>query len=128
MLKINIIAAVLVVFALHEYVNAFRANLAPHRYGAVQMGFIYCKSVANDENSFEETRKGIVDLVEQTWEKVNLLVKEETMALCEQNLRIATTMLVLAIVRKSAGDSLESRATVIHIQTPPLFSLISPSL
>jgi len=65
-----------------------------------------------DDALFKGTRKDIVGLVEETWRKVNVLVPQETMASCEQDLHTATTMLVLEIVRKSAGDSLESRTMV----------------
>ena len=64
------------------------------------------------DDLFEDARRDIQGLVEETWRKVNTLVPKETMAVCEQDLRIATTMLVLAIVRKSAGDSVENRVTV----------------
>ena len=63
-------------------------------------------------NPNEISRSELVKVVEETWKKVNRLIPPYVMLSCEEELRVATTMLVLASVRKSAEDSPDSRAAV----------------
>ena len=63
-------------------------------------------------NENEVSRLELVKVVEETWKKVNRLIPPYVMLSFEEELRVATTMLVLASVRKSAEDSPDSRAAV----------------
>ena len=58
------------------------------------------------------TRLALVNIIENSWERVVQLMPQVTLELCEDELKGATALLVLATVRRAADDSLVSRATV----------------
>ena len=49
--------------------------------------------------SIEITRGAFVQIIEQSWARVNQLVPESTLSICEEELKGATSLLVLATVR-----------------------------
>jgi hypothetical protein len=53
--------------------------------------------------NIELTRGAFVQIIEQSWARVNQLVPEETLQLCEEELKGATSLLVLATVRLSTN-------------------------
>lgn len=63
-------------------------------------------------SDIEMTRSSLVRIIEESWEHVNRLVPKETLVLCEDELKDATSLLVLATVRKSADDNPISKSTV----------------
>lgn len=63
-------------------------------------------------SDIEMTRSSLVRIIEESWDHVNRLVPKETLALCEDELKDATSLLVLATVRKSADDNPISKSTV----------------
>ena len=58
------------------------------------------------------TRLALVNIIENSWERVVQLMPQVTLEICEDELKGATALLVLATVRRAADDSLVSRATV----------------
>jgi hypothetical protein len=64
------------------------------------------------KSNIEFTRGAMVRIIEESWSSVSLLIPESTLALCEEELKGATSLLVLATVRRAADDSAISRATV----------------
>lgn len=64
------------------------------------------------KSEIDITRGAMVRIIEESWSSVSLLIPESTLALCEEELKGATSLLVLATVRRAADDSAISRATV----------------
>ncbi|RYG61411.1 hypothetical protein EON64_18590, partial [archaeon] len=60
----------------------------------------------------EKTKTALVDLVDESWRKVRSLVDPACLPLCEDELRGATSMLVLATLHKAAGEYSPSRAAL----------------
>ena len=58
------------------------------------------------------TRTALVQIIEDSWQRVVQLVPQLSLELCEDELKGATALLVLATVRRAADDSSVSRATV----------------
>ena len=50
----------------------------------------------------EDTRKAILSIIEDSWLKVCLLIPQQALVICQDELREATSLLVLASIRKSA--------------------------
>eukprot|EP01031_Cornospumella_fuschlensis_P052848 gene52848-64572_t len=59
--------------------------------------------------SAEKTKTDLVDLIDESWRKVRGLVDPECLPLCESELRGATSLLVLATLRKAADEYSSSR-------------------
>jgi EF hand len=62
--------------------------------------------------SVAQTRLALGKLIDDSWEKVSQLVPASTLELCKEELRSATSLLVLATIRRAADDSPISRVTV----------------
>ena len=59
----------------------------------------------------EATRVSLVKLMEESWVKVTQMVSREVLQVCEEDLRSATSLLVLATIRRAADELQSSRIT-----------------
>jgi len=72
-------------------------------------------STINDsinDDDIEFTRSAFVRIIDDSWNKVTMLVPSSTLKICEKELKDATSLLVLATLRYSASQSPKSRETV----------------
>jgi hypothetical protein len=60
----------------------------------------------------EETRKAILTIIEESWLKVCLLIPQSALTICQDELREATSLLVLASIRRSAFVNPVSRKII----------------
>ena len=75
----------------------------------------YFQTSSNDHDLFDNvdsTREAILTIIEQSWFKVCLLIPQAALTVCEDELRDATSLLVLASIRRSALTSAVSRKTI----------------
>lgn len=76
---------------------------------------IRCTSIyqsPEDVDNAEPTRQALVALIEESWARVTQLTTQSILMQCEEELRSATSLLVLATVRRAAEYSATSKATV----------------
>lgn len=66
----------------------------------------------NSINTVDLTRGAIHSILENSWIRVSQLIPQETLLLCEDELKGATSLLILATIRRSADTDLKSRLTV----------------
>ena len=66
----------------------------------------------SNDNDVELTRAGLVAIIDDSWRRVRRLMSPILLEQCEDELKGATSLLVLATVRKAADANAESRATV----------------
>jgi len=66
----------------------------------------------HDDDDIEFTRSALVRIIDDSWNKVTMLVPSSTLKICEKELKDATSLLVLATLRYSANQSPKSRETV----------------
>ena len=71
-------------------------------------------SVSGNEysNIVENNRQALILAIEDSWIKVTKLISPLTLLKCEENLKIATSLLVLATIRHSADENKVSKQTV----------------
>lgn len=67
---------------------------------------------AGDTSDIDVTRESLYRIIEDSWSRVTKLVPEKTLAICESDLKAATSLLVLATIRKAADDYPSSRLSV----------------
>ena len=66
----------------------------------------------SEVDTSEATRVALVTLIEDSWQRVSQLTTKTILRQCEEELRSATGLLVLATARRSAERSATSRATL----------------
>jgi ppGpp synthetase/RelA/SpoT-type nucleotidyltranferase len=74
----------------------------PHRSGDIK----------DEDDSVESTRSALVAIIDDSWRNVRKLVSPKVLSQCEDELKGATSLLVLATVRKAADADPNSRASV----------------
>lgn len=111
-------------------VGRIKQRLHGSRWSPIRSAVIICRS-STDANNDEppeaslsvpsatgsgttapSTRVAVVQIIEDSWERVSQLVPGAALELCEEELKSATALLVLATVRRAADDNPVSRATV----------------
>jgi hypothetical protein len=61
---------------------------------------------------YESSRIAMVKVIEDSWQKVSNLIGSATLTLCEQELKSATSMLVLATIKRLADENPSAKETI----------------
>ena len=122
----NKFASVTIVFIIWSTMCQYNDGFVPrNRKSSPRLLYLVSSSLSDDvpesvslrgnvqEHQHQSrTRLALVNIIENSWERVVQLMPQVTLELCEDELKGATALLVLATVRRAADDSLVSRATV----------------
>ena len=76
------------------------------------VGFTPPRELEESISSVEITRSALVSIIDESWERVQQLISPNLLRQCENELKGATSLLVLATVRKAADINEDSRRTV----------------
>ena len=101
---------IVVLFASH-----FVVLLHSYRHHVPQLGWALRPSARVADSDVEFSRASLVRIIESSWSHVTRLLPQSTLQLCERELKDATSLLVLATVRKSADENPHTRSTVAQM-------------
>ena len=112
MIAKTLVVAMLLASHFVVLLQSYRHHVPP---GAKFYSRFHSSTAGSDSSNVEFSRSSLVRIIESSWSHVTRLLPQSTLSLCESELKDATSLLVLATVRKSADENPQSRSTVAQM-------------